>query len=497
MPALRIKLPNSGETTHVLRGRRITVGRAPDNAIRILHGSVSSHHAELLVEGGKYRLRDLQSTNRSYVEGRPVTDCDLNGACKILFGSVECEFDPEAAPVVPIEPKLVVPFVAAPREPVDTAFLENENRDLRAHLHAIQRRFDILSHARLVTSRTDLTPHAAAGDALKMLTGERDEFRQMTTGLRMQVERLTEELAVTIRERDAARQAAEALQAERAALHVELKEAQARMHKLRAAIPAPPSRPPSVAPIAPPPPPPGVIAKPVQVRAPVVELPVQVGLVRAAIAQLVESPADPARLATVGKETKALVEATEPLGRHALCGVSHGLRELVHDFQCSGQIPPANTLRTLRHTAEFLERLLDPRLFTAAKNLPQGHVLAIDDDADLLATVMATLKFAGLDVSGCASAEEAIVAVESLRFDAIIADVRLPEMNGPAFCAHTRALPTYRRTPIVFLTVADTLDKRAETSLSGGNEFIAKPFNVFELALKIETWVLKSQLQLL
>ncbi len=123
-------------------------------------------------------------------------------------------------------------------------------------------------------------------------------------------------------------------------------------------------------------------------------------------------------------------------------------------------------------------------------------MLAIDDDADLLGTVMAALKSADLEVSGCASAEEAMIAIESLRFDTIIADVRLPEMNGAAFCAHARDLPAYRRTPILFLTVADTLDKRAETSLSGGSEFIAKPFNTFELALKVEGWAIKNQLRI-
>jgi DNA-binding response OmpR family regulator len=70
-------------------------------------------------------------------------------------------------------------------------------------------------------------------------------------------------------------------------------------------------------------------------------------------------------------------------------------------------------------------------------------------------------------------------------------------MNGMAFCAKARELPGYRKTPIVFLTIADTLEQRAESSLNGGTDFIGKPFSVFDLALKVQTWVLKQQLGLL
>ena len=54
-----------------------------------------------------------------------------------------------------------------------------------------------------------------------------------------------------------------------------------------------------------------------------------------------------------------------------------------------------------------------------------------------------------------------------------------------------------RRTPIVFLTVGDTVENRAQSSLNGGNDFIVKPFNVRELALKAVTWACRRQFSLL
>ncbi|MGB8169803.1 MAG: response regulator [Chthoniobacteraceae bacterium] len=486
--------------THHLTGNRVTIGRAPDNTIQIAHGSVSSHHAEIVEVNGHYCLHDLHSTNRSYVEGKPIAEFDLSSACKILLGSVECEFDPLT--VAPTRRPALLP-APEPARP-DLNFLESENRDLRERVHSLQRRFDILGSARLVTGRSDLTPYATADDAMKSLTRERDELRQQSAGLRLQVEHLREELTVTARERDAARRAAEALQAEKTVLQVELKQALARAEKLQAAIPppappvAPPPKPPTVAPVAPPPPPAGVTPKAPTLPAPDPELiPEQVRVLREVIAQLSAAPAERALLSRASEVVTQVSRNASTLGNHAVRRLSRDLRDFIHDLGRRPEPPETLPLRTARHAVEFLTHLLEPELFARGRDLPPGQVLLIDDDTDLLSTVATTLTGVGLHTTGCESAEAAVIAIEAQRFDAIVADVCLPEMNGPAFCAHARDLPAYRRTPIIFLTVADTLDKRAETSLSGGSDFIAKPFNVYELALKVETWALKQQLQLL
>lgn len=503
MPALRIIHPTTGETTHLLRGPRVTVGRAADNTIQISHASISNHHAEFVSVDGSYRLHDLHSTNRSYVEGRPVTECDLAQACKILFGSVECEFVPTPPPT---EKRLELPRSAAV-PPADPGFLERENYELRARLHSLQRRFDILGSARLAIGKTDLTPLAAADDATKALQTERNDLRQQTMGLRLEAERLRVELAVTIRERDAARQAAEALQTERATLTLELKRAQARA-LLAMPPPAspPPLRPPTVAPLAPPRPPASTapIAQPTPPPVPAVlpepapdvdQLPDNVRTLCEAIAQLSAAPAELPLLGRVQEAVAGIAINASPLGAHPFRRIIQLMGEFAREIGGTGQPPAPGVLRTLRQGGELLSRLLEPRLFAAGRDLAPAQVLVIDDDADLLAAVTTALTSAELEVTGCRSAEEALDTIRARRFDAIVADFRLPEMNGAAFCTRARELPAYRRTPVLFLTVADTLDKRAETSLSGGNEFIAKPFNVFELALKVQGWALRHQLQ--
>lgn len=72
---------------------RITVGRALDNMIRIDDGTVSHHHAMLAQEGGEYKLRDLNSTNGTRVNGLRIVETIIHNGDLIRFGSVEVRYE--------------------------------------------------------------------------------------------------------------------------------------------------------------------------------------------------------------------------------------------------------------------------------------------------------------------------------------------------------------------------------------------------------------------
>jgi len=52
----------------------------------------------------------------------------------------------------------------------------------------------------------------------------------------------------------------------------------------------------------------------------------------------------------------------------------------------------------------------------------------------------------------------------------------------------------HEKTPVVFITGMATFQNRVQSSLSGGNDFVGKPFNLSELGLKALIWVYKGQL---
>ena len=86
------KLIISG-VTHELVDEAITIGRAPDNTIVVNDPSISTHHAQLLLEGETYRLKDLDSTNGTRVNGKPVTETVLRFDDRIRFGAAEAQYE--------------------------------------------------------------------------------------------------------------------------------------------------------------------------------------------------------------------------------------------------------------------------------------------------------------------------------------------------------------------------------------------------------------------
>jgi pSer/pThr/pTyr-binding forkhead associated (FHA) protein len=86
------KLIISG-VTHELVDETITIGRASDNRIVVNDPSISTYHARLLLEGQTYRLKDLDSTNGTRVNGKPVTEAVLRFDDRIRFGAAEARYE--------------------------------------------------------------------------------------------------------------------------------------------------------------------------------------------------------------------------------------------------------------------------------------------------------------------------------------------------------------------------------------------------------------------
>jgi DNA-binding response OmpR family regulator len=76
----------------------------------------------------------------------------------------------------------------------------------------------------------------------------------------------------------------------------------------------------------------------------------------------------------------------------------------------------------------------------------------------------------------------------------VFLDVDMPGMNGFELCTKLRALPFHKKTPIVFVTSLNDFESRANSTMSGGNDFIGKPFLFIELAVKALIHVQRGRL---
>lgn len=70
-----------------------TVGRVEDNALQIADPSVSSHHCEVLLKDGDVVIRDLNSTNGSFINGEKITETILKPGQTLKLGNVELRID--------------------------------------------------------------------------------------------------------------------------------------------------------------------------------------------------------------------------------------------------------------------------------------------------------------------------------------------------------------------------------------------------------------------
>ncbi len=95
MPKLIVTTETQGKIAYEFAEDLITIGRAPDNMIVIEDGSVSGRHAQLELAGETYRLKDLESTNGTRVNGIPVTETVLRFDDRIRFGGVDARFEPD------------------------------------------------------------------------------------------------------------------------------------------------------------------------------------------------------------------------------------------------------------------------------------------------------------------------------------------------------------------------------------------------------------------
>ncbi len=71
----------------------LTIGRKPDNKVVLSHPQVSGYHAQLVQEGGAYRITDLHSTNHVYVNNKLVTDQLLHQGDEIRIGPYKLIYD--------------------------------------------------------------------------------------------------------------------------------------------------------------------------------------------------------------------------------------------------------------------------------------------------------------------------------------------------------------------------------------------------------------------
>jgi predicted component of type VI protein secretion system len=82
--------------TQELRVDKTTIGRVEDNTFQIAEPSVSGHHCEILLRGSEVLVRDLNSTNGTFISGEKVTESTLKPGQLLRLGQIEMRLETAA-----------------------------------------------------------------------------------------------------------------------------------------------------------------------------------------------------------------------------------------------------------------------------------------------------------------------------------------------------------------------------------------------------------------
>ena len=93
MPKLHILSGTLGGKSFELAEARISVGRALDNMIRLADGTVSHHHIVFVLDDDNYKIRDLNSTNGTRINGLRIVETLLHDGDQVRIGSVEMRYE--------------------------------------------------------------------------------------------------------------------------------------------------------------------------------------------------------------------------------------------------------------------------------------------------------------------------------------------------------------------------------------------------------------------
>ncbi len=221
-----------------------------------------------------------------------------------------------------------------------------------------------------------------------------------------------------------------------------------------------------------------------------------VNAMRVAMHSFIKEPQNSDMLFDLYQQIHDLSERMSVIGLNAVHKMTSAIEGFVYDLYSMPEQVNPSVIRTVSQSIDFLAILLDPKNARQAQDPSTADVLVVEDEADARKLIEKAMEMVNLKITCAGEAEMAMTVLEDNPFDLIFLDINLPQTNGFDICTQVRQLEDHKKTPIVFLTGMTTFQNRAKSTLSGGNDFVGKPFNVFELGVKALTWVFKERLAL-
>ena len=120
------------------------------------------------------------------------------------------------------------------------------------------------------------------------------------------------------------------------------------------------------------------------------------------------------------------------------------------------------------------------------------RILLVEDEPALREQVFFLLEQEGYEVVAAENGLDALSKLGAFRPELILADVRMPKMDGFELCAAVRANSELAGVPFVFLTSRDAKEDRLRGRALGADDYLTKPFEVDELLAVLQSRIART-----
>lgn len=117
-------------------------------------------------------------------------------------------------------------------------------------------------------------------------------------------------------------------------------------------------------------------------------------------------------------------------------------------------------------------------------SLDRGLVAIIEDDPVMGESLVQRLELEGYSVNWWRSGGQALVGLKTIQPDAIVCDIRLPDMDGEQ--VFSTIPPQLERVPVMFVTAFGQIEQAVRLTKAGAADYIAKPFAMGDFLERIE-----------
>ena len=199
-------------------------------------------------------------------------------------------------------------------------------------------------------------------------------------------------------------------------------------------------------------------------------------------------------LQALAGHTRTLTSNANIAGFAPVAQLAEALEAMLLDLHEKPASITASTQRTAATAVDCLGFLFDKAKFAKQLDASTARILIVDDDVISRRAITQALGKAKLKSTAVEDPNIGYQLLSHGTFDLIFLDVDMPGMNGYEFCTKLRALSRFKTTPVVFVTGLNDFEARASSMMSGGNDFIAKPFHFMELAVKAIIYILRGKI---